>query len=223
MDPESADAPSRVNPEDSTAGMPGYCQVCGAVLDSTRFDGLCPACTWTAVLMPEPGNANTFPVPSEASLLSIPGHEVIEEIARGGMGVVYRARQLDPERIVALKMLLPHTTNLAEMRERFRLETRAIAALDHPSILPVYQVGEYETLPYFTMKYAAGGSLATRLHEYRGRFREIAELVATLADAIHFAHEHSVLHRDLKPGNILFDETGRPVRERLWPGQVHGH
>jgi WD40 repeat protein/predicted Ser/Thr protein kinase len=163
-----------------------------------------------AVLAPEPHPAGILAPPSEASLLSIPGHEVSEEIARGGMGVVYRARQFDPNRTVALKMLLPHQTTLAEMRERFRLETRAIAALDHPAILPVYQVGEHERFPFFTMKYVSGGSLATCRDRYRGRFREIAELMITLADAIHFAHEHGVLHRDLKPGNILFDEAGRP-------------
>jgi serine/threonine protein kinase len=126
------------------------------------------------------------------------------------MGIVYRARQLEPERIVALKMLLPQQLGSASMRERFRLEVRAIASLEHPAILPVYQVGEEEGFPFFTMKFAAGGTLATRSEEYRGKFQQIAELCATVADAVHFAHARGVLHRDLKPGNILFDDAGRP-------------
>ncbi|MBI5388572.1 MAG: protein kinase [Verrucomicrobia bacterium] len=144
------------------------------------------------------------------SLLPIPGHTVLEEIARGGMGIVYRARQLDPHRTVALKMLLPAQTASAEMRERFRLETRAIASLEHEAILPVYQVGEHQGLPYFTMKFASGGTLAARRDQYRGQFRRMAELMVQLADAVQFAHERGVIHRDLKPGNILFDEAGRP-------------
>jgi len=125
------------------------------------------------------------------------------------MGIVYRAQQLEPERIVALKMLLPQQLDSAEMRERFRLEVRAIAALEHPAILPVYQVGEHEGMPYFTMKLATGGTLVSRAGQFKGGFREIAELLITLAEAVHFAHERGVLHRDLKPGNILFDDAGR--------------
>src|SRR5438093_9295018 len=100
------------------------------------------------------------------------------------MGIVYRARQAEPAREVALKMLLPYQLSSVDMRERFRLEVRAIAGLEHPAILPVYQVGEHDGLPYFTMKLATGGSLATRKVAYRGKFREIAHLVATLAEAV---------------------------------------
>ncbi|MCI0536195.1 MAG: WD40 repeat domain-containing serine/threonine protein kinase [Verrucomicrobiales bacterium] len=132
-----------------------------------------------------------------------------EEIARGGMGIVYRAWQKEPGREIALKMLLPHRVNSPGMAERFRLEDRALSDLEHPAILPVYQVGEHEGLPYFTMKLASGGTLAQRKAEFVGDWRAIAELVATLADAVQFAHQRGVLHRDLKPGNILFDEGGR--------------
>ena len=99
-------------------------------------------------------------------MLRIPGYEVHEEIARGGMGIVYRAQQSEPQRTVALKMLLPHQVASPGMLERFRLETRAIAALEHPAILPVHHVGEHNGLPYFTMKLATGGTLAQR----KGRF-----------------------------------------------------
>ena len=143
-------------------------------------------------------------------LFSVNNHEVLEEIARGGMGIVYRAQQLEPARAVALKMLLPYQLGSAEMRERFRLEIRAVVGLEHPAILPVYQSGEHEGMPYFTMKLATGGTLASRIPQFRGQFREVAELMVSVADAVHFAHERGVLHRDLKPGNILFDDIGRP-------------
>ncbi|HKX61575.1 MAG TPA: protein kinase [Verrucomicrobiae bacterium] len=148
-------------------------------------------------------------LPGSTSLFSLPGYQVHGEIARGGMGIVYRARQLEPAREVALKMLLPHQIASPSMLERFRLEARAIATLEHPAILPVHQVGEHNGLPFFTMKLATGGTLAERRDRLAGDGRAIAELVATLADAVQFAHERGVLHRDLKPANVLFDEAGR--------------
>lgn len=145
-----------------------------------------------------------------ASLLRIPGYTVGAELARGGMGIVYRARQYAPDREVALKMLLPFSASMPELRERFQLEVRTLSELDHPAILPIYETGYYEALPWFTMKLAVGGSLAARIATYRGLWKETASLVATIADAAHFAHEHGILHRDLKPGNILFDAESRP-------------
>jgi serine/threonine protein kinase len=141
--------------------------------------------------------------------MRVPGYELNSEIARGGMGIVYRAQQLEPPRTVALKMLLPHQLGVAGMAERFRLEVRTLTELEHPAILPVYQAGEYEELPFFTMKLATGGTLAQRRKQLAGEWRGIAELMARLADAVQFAHEHGVLHRDLKPGNILFDDQDR--------------
>jgi len=186
------------------------CPSCGSILTSSRLEGLCPKCAWTGLASLDTTLDAPADTPSKTGLFGIPGYQVIGELARGGMGIVYRARQLEPQRDVALKMLLPHQLGSAAMRERFRLEARAIAALEHPAILPVFQFGEHDGMPYFTMKLATGGSLADQRQGYRGRWREIAELMARIAEAVHFAHEHGVLHRDLKPANILFDETDRP-------------
>lgn len=178
------------------------CRTCGRPIAAEALDGFCAACMWGAFVDVEE-------LAGSGVRLRIRGHEVMSEIARGGMGIVYRARQLTPQRDVALKMLLPHQLASGGMAERFRQEARALADLEHPNILPIYQLGEHDGIPYFTMKLAIGGTLAHRKAEFAGQWRDIAELVATLADAVQFAHEHGVLHRDLKPGNVLFDDAGR--------------
>ncbi|TAG10365.1 MAG: hypothetical protein EAZ42_03985 [Verrucomicrobia bacterium] len=140
----------------------------------------------------------------------LPGYLILGEISRGGMGVVYHARQIRPQREVAVKILLPQYAAEPEMLARFQIEARAMASLDHPGILPVYEVGEASGLPFFSMKLATGGSLADRLKSSGALApREAATLMEQLARAVHHAHQHGVLHRDLKPGNFLFDENSR--------------
>lgn len=136
------------------------------------------------------------------------GYEVSSELARGGMAVVYLAKQLQPEREVALKMVLPKFADDAEIRERFQREGKAMAALDHPGVLPVYQVGEWEGMAFLVMKLARGGSLQERLGKGVPDVREAVGWLIDAGEAVHFAHQRGVLHRDLKPGNFLFDDSG---------------
>ncbi|WP_425618781.1 serine/threonine-protein kinase [Anatilimnocola sp. NA78] len=137
-------------------------------------------------------------------------YELLEELGRGGMGVVFRARQESLHREVAIKMILRGQLARQAERERFQAEAQAAAKLDHPGIVPVYEVGEIEGRPYFSMKFIRGTTLAQRLSEGPMHPREAAKLLVAVARAIHFAHEKGVLHRDLKPSNILLDEQGMP-------------
>jgi len=139
-------------------------------------------------------------------------YQILEEIGRGGMGVIYRARQRHSRRIVALKRILTYHADSQETLVRFRREAEAAAKLDHPNILPIYEVGENEDgLPSFSMKFAAGGSLADAGPALRNDPRRIVSLMAKVAHAVQYAHEQGILHRDLKPGNILLDGRGEPL------------
>ncbi len=135
---------------------------------------------------------------------------LLDEIARGASGVVFRARQSSLNRVVALKMLRDgQLLRNEDDVQRFRAEAQAAAGLDHPGIVPIYEVGEHEGQGYFSMKFIEGGTLHLRAGEFREP-RKAAALIAQVARAVHHAHEHGILHRDLKPGNILIDRTGAP-------------
>jgi WD40 repeat protein/tRNA A-37 threonylcarbamoyl transferase component Bud32 len=137
-------------------------------------------------------------------------YELLEEIARGGMGVVYKARQISLNRIVAVKMILAGNLATKADHDRFHCEAQAAALLDHPNILPVFEVGERDGQHYFSMGYIDGQSLGARLAEGLLPPNEAAELVATVAEAVEYAHRQGVIHRDIKPSNILLDSKGRP-------------
>jgi WD40 repeat protein len=149
------------------------------------------------------------PRPADAGWPVVPGYEVLGEMGRGGMGVVYRARQQSCDRVVALKMILTGPQAGPQERERFRSEAQAVARLQHPGIVQLFEVGEVEGRPYLALEYVAGGSLADRLDGTPRAPGQAAELVETLARAVHHAHEHGVVHRDLKPANVLLSFSGR--------------
>ncbi|PYK61473.1 MAG: hypothetical protein DME43_02390, partial [Verrucomicrobia bacterium] len=139
-------------------------------------------------------------------------YEILEEIGRGGMGVIYRARQRHSRRIVAVKRILADQVNLHETLVRFRHEAEAAAGLDHPNILPIYEVSESEDgLPFFSMKYATKGSLRSAAPALRSEPRGCVRLMAKVARAVAYAHGKGILHRDLQPGNILLDGNGEPM------------
>ncbi|MCA8962363.1 MAG: serine/threonine protein kinase, partial [Planctomycetes bacterium] len=162
------------------------------------------------------------PSPDRSPPMEVAGYRILREIARGGMGIVYEARQPQLDRTVALKMILAGALADRDDIERFRREAHAIARLDHPHIVPILEVGEEQGLPFLTMKYLPGGTLA----DHRDRYRDphaAASLLEKLARAVHAVHEVGIVHRDLKPGNILFDIRGEPLLSDFGLAKLEGH
>jgi serine/threonine-protein kinase len=178
------------------------CPFCSSSIPVDCSADICPACFLAAMATGEDGE--------EIPDFHVPGITIRKEIARGGMGIVYLGDQRLPQRQLAVKVLQPQLARNQSTRGRFQREAQAMARLEHPAILPVYEVGETDGLPWFTMKLATGGCLAERIPLYREKWQAICELVASLAAALDFAHHHGVLHRDIKPGNVLFDAESRP-------------
>jgi S1-C subfamily serine protease len=194
-------------PEEYRARLPG---------DAAMIDAVFAEAAPAAVL---PGGAAAGDTTAEPSLspeagsgvgpcVVVPGYEVQGLLGRGGMGVVYRARQISLNRTVALKMILNAEHASDADRHRFRAEAEAIARLQHPHIVQIHEVGEHNGLPYFSLECCAGGSLADRLDGTPWEASKAAALVETLARAVHAAHRKGVVHRDLKPGNVLVTEDG---------------
>src|SRR5436309_5641118 len=209
------------------------CRKCGAKIFSDAPEGLCPRCVLkTALAMPpeasiagvgDPGGvdklsrgaATAAPDGKKAAraaelLGELGDYELLEEIGRGGQGVVFRARQKSLNRTVALKVIsLGQWASRAHVK-RFRLEAEAAASLNHPCIVPIHEVGERDGALYFSMRLIEGGQLDATLKREPMPIRRAVELIVKLARTVQHAHEHRILHRDIKPGNILLDAKGEP-------------
>jgi len=197
------------------SSLPKECPACHST--SHISHGLCLGCLLQAGVSGENSDAAGF---AEAlDEIAVPdtqwrlgNYEILEEIGRGGMGVIYRARQRHSRRIVALKRILSYHADSQDTLERFRREAEAASSLDHPNILPIYEVAQGEDgVPFFSLKFATGGSLQEVGRALRDNPREIVRLMARVTRAVQYAHRQGILHRDLKPGNILLDSRSEPL------------
>src|SRR5205809_1060260 len=210
------DSDTRSDPLPSATNEHAKCEKCGA---TTRLDtGICVSCLLREGLEGGDEVSQAFyqsvlaevDAPHKSWLLG--NYEILEQIGCGGMGVIYRARQRHSRRIVAVKRVLSYRADSHEALERFRREAQAVASLDHPNILPIYEVSESEDgLPFFSMKFAEKGSLQENAASLRDEPRKCVQLMAKVAHAVDYAHSRGVLHRDIKPGNILLNDRGEPL------------
>jgi WD40 repeat protein len=183
------------------------CSECGAEISAARRGGLCTRCLLELGLKAAPAS-------ELAPRLQLPAHfgdyELLEEIAHGGMGIVFKARQVSLDRIVAVKLLLAGALSSPEYVKRFRVEASAAASLQHPNIVAIHEVGVHQGQHYLVMDYVTGPSLARLAAQQPLPVKRAAGYLKTVAEAVHYAHEHGILHRDLKPSNVLLDASDQP-------------
>src|SRR5438094_2324043 len=217
-----------------------HCASCGTELLNNSPEGLCPKCLLAGGLdlLANPPVVTVPDAPTEASVPLTPftgtklryfgDYELLEEIARGGMGVVFKARQVSLNRLVALKLITAGALATPDLVKRFKAEAEAAASLTHPNIVPIYEIGEHQGQHYFSMGLIEGGTVAAsrksaalfQSEKSAALLRDAATVVATVARAVHYAHQRGVLHRDLKPSNILLDARGQPAPDGFWISQV---
>src|SRR5438477_4000490 len=186
------------------------CAKCGAKVFADAPQGFCSVCLFRTGLGEFDDKDEEMQHAVAPLRMKFGDYELLEEIGRGGQGVVYRARQKSLNRTVALKIIgLGHWATKAHLT-RFRLEAEAAASLDNPCIVPIHEIGERDGSCYFSMKFVEGGQLDQVVARAPISIRRAAELISKLARTVHYAHERGILHRDIKPGNILFDKRGEP-------------
>jgi TolB-like protein/Tfp pilus assembly protein PilF/predicted Ser/Thr protein kinase len=185
------------------------CAKCGATIFGDSPGGFCSLCLFRTGLG-SLDKKNEDPQESNRIEMAFGDYELLEEIGRGGQGVVYRAHQISLNRTVALKVIGLGSWATEAHLKRFRREAEAAASLEHPGIVPIHEVGEREGACYFSMKFIEGGQLDEVVRRAPMSMHQAAELIAKVARTVHYAHEHGILHRDIKPGNILLDATGEP-------------
>jgi tetratricopeptide (TPR) repeat protein len=182
------------------------CPECGASVPLNARTGWCPHCELAGAIALGPPHLNV----SATSTLQFGDYELLEQIGQGGMGVVYRARQVSLNRIVAVKMIIAGQLANAEDVRRFQIEASSAAALQHPNIIPIYEISEHAGHHYFTMEFVDGDDLADKVREHPLPAKAAARYVRIAAGALQYAHECGILHRDLKPSNILIDPFDQP-------------
>ena len=206
------------------------CSSCGVPLSAGATSPICPRCALVLALDPKfelpeslakPGSEDVDSDHSDPSTSSsieslcstvryFGDYELLEEIARGGMGVVFKARQMTLNRLIAVKMLLPGLVGSVERVRRFRTEAEAAASLSHPNIVAIHEIGEHRGQHYFSMDYVEGEDLAEHLQHSTLSSQQTAAFLIKIAEAIHHAHQRGILHRDLKPANILVGPGDEP-------------
>ena len=195
------------------------CPECGQPLPDDAPDGVCPVCSLQNALQPasatpnaEPAGADLSPSPNQPppGLRCFGDYELLELLARGGMGVVYKALQISLNRTVALKMIQAGVLATPAEVKRFHTEAEAIAHLQHPNIVAVHEIGEHNGQHYFSMDYVTGRTLADIVRDGPLSPLRAATYVKTISSAVHYAHQHGIIHRDLKPANVIIDENDQP-------------